>query len=249
MDIKTIHALGGQSASVCTGVFFETEHGQRSFSALDARSIDAQLDFACRRLNLAAIKVGGLPHVEVSKSALEALAPTNFVPVVVDLTPHTSDAVGPENGPLDRAHRDLLSHAALITLGCEEASVWADRPIRTATEVEKAAHELCQRWGTPVLVTGGDLDGDEDAVDVLSDGMTETRFHGFRLQIEPVEGKGDCLSAAITMQLGWGANLEYAIAEAKRAVAQWMLTPTSIGPEIRVLCPSAEPVEESNSHP
>ena len=109
--------------------------------------------------------------------------------------------------------------------------------------------ELGSRWGVPVLVTGGDLDDDHDAMDVLLDGENSERFHGFRLQVDAVPGKGECLSTAIAAQLGWGATLAHAISEAKASIAQWILTPSSIGQGLRALCPSADPMELDSPHP
>ena len=240
LDLKTIHALGGQSATVTTGVLLEADGGGSRLSTLDVETIGEQMDYAQRRLSLGSIKVGWLPQEEAITGLADALPPFGSVPVVVNLKVVSTDEDEATSRMKDTVERTLLPRASLITLGCLEASEWSGRSIRTAQESERVAADLSRRWSVPVLVTGGDLHEDEDAIDVLGDGETVRRFQGFRLQVESVAGKGDCLSTAIAAQLGWGATLAHAIDEAKGAVARWMLTTVSVGPEIRALCPMAE---------
>ena len=242
LDQKTIHALGGQSASVSTGVLLEDADGGSRFAGLDMQSIREQMECAERYLNLGSIKVGWLPNENVVEGLADVLPSSGEVPVVVDLRWVSRGQFASKERMKQAMERTLLPGASLITLGCSEASEWSGRCIGTPHEAEGVAAELSRRWNVPVLVTGGDLHEDEDAVDVLGDGEMVRRFRGFRLQIESVLGKGDCLSAAIAAQLGSGATLGHAIDEAKCAVARWLLTVVSVGPGIRVLSPSVDPV-------
>ncbi len=80
-----------------------------------------------------------------------------------------------------------------------------------------------------VLVKGGHLDAEEDAVDVLFDGSTMHVFRTPRIETLNTHGTGCTYAATIAANLAQGMSIPEAVEEAKIYVTQAIRHGLSIG--------------------
>jgi hydroxymethylpyrimidine kinase/phosphomethylpyrimidine kinase len=195
-DLKTFldHRVFGLSA--VTALTAQNSRGVRRIDPASPEGLAAQLQAVFEDFPIDAVKIGMLgtaEHVRVVASFLSALPsrpPIVLDPVMVASTGHRL---------LDREAeellmRDLLPLVTIATPNLDEATVFAGAAGREAA-ISYATTAPCA-----VLVTGGDVVGDE-IVDVLVEGgQTRTWTHQ-RLGTRSFHGTGCTLSSAIAARL------------------------------------------------
>ena len=106
----------------------------------------------------------------------------------------------------------LLPGAALLTPNLDEAAVLLRSSVNPGRdELPEAAARLAVRYGCPVLLKGGHLEG--DCRDVLSgpDGCLLGQWERPRVQDVSTHGTGCSLSAAVAARLAAGDGLVAAV--------------------------------------
>ena len=106
----------------------------------------------------------------------------------------------------------LLPGAALLTPNLDEAAVLLRSSVNPGRdELPEAAARLAVRYGCPVLLKGGHLEG--DCRDVLSgpDGCLLGQWERPRVQEVSTHGTGCSLSAAVAARLAAGDGLVAAV--------------------------------------
>jgi hydroxymethylpyrimidine/phosphomethylpyrimidine kinase len=128
----------------------------------------------------------------------------------------------------------ILPLAELVTPNLGEVELLTGVVVRTVDDLRAAAeavHALGSRW---VLVKGGHLPDNEDAVDLLFDGQSEVRISSRRLDTRDTHGTGCTLSAAIAAHRARGLAVEGAVRAAKDyvtgAIANGLRLGAGIGP-------------------
>lgn len=111
------------------------------------------------------------------------------------------------------------NHADLVTPNLDEAQILAERKIRTAQDMENAAHLIGNRFSCWVLLKGGHLANSRQASDFLSDGRLGYWFRSARVQKVKTHGTGCVYSAAITANLARGCTLLESVGRAKAFVS------------------------------
>ena len=227
-DLKTLSAHGVYATAVVTAVTAQNTRGVKAAHPVPVDTIAAQMAALLSDLPPHAVKTGLLGRAEVVRlAARHAKRLPNLVvdPVLVDRNGEVLVA----GEVIDAYREDLIPAAVLASPNHREAALLVDRPVRNRAEQEAAAKELALSTGTPILVTGGRLDGPRP-VDVLSDGVSTHPFPGRWVRSRNVHGTGDALSASIAARLAGGAGLLTAVGEAKawtaRAIAgaaEWRL--------------------------
>ena len=165
-----------------------------------------------------AVKTGMLPTGEVIRAATRGITHLpGSPPLVVDpVMMASSGARLLDEIALQTLCDTLLPLAALITPNVPEACQLTGLDIRSVEEMERAAVSLQQQYHTSVLVKGGHLAAEAEAVDVLA--VPGLPLRVLRLPLLPgirFHGSGCVLSAAITAHLARGRKLPQAVALAK----------------------------------
>lgn len=217
-DLKTLSAHRCFAVTVVTAVTAQNTLGVESVWPVETEMVEAQLEALLDDLPPRAAKTGFLGRAEIIETA--AAAAPRLPHLVAD--PVLADRTGRpivEQSAVDAYLNQLLPAATLATPNHREAALLTGRPVNDLGEQRRAAQDLAQTIGVPVLVTGGKLRGPRP-VDVLSDGREVREIAGRWVRSRNVHGSGDALSASIAARLAAGASLEAAVAEAKAWVSR-----------------------------
>ncbi len=220
-DIKAMEANGVFAASVVTAVTAQNTRAVTAAFDLPLDIIEAQLDAVADDFAFGAVKTGMLSSSAIIGLVARKVRELGLGPLVVDpvmvsksgfalLAP---DAVG-------AIVRDLLPLAAVVTPNVHEAERLAGTEIHTLADAEAAARAIYGLGPRAVLVKGGHLDGEADAVDVLFDGRELHHFRAERIETLHTHGTGCTYASATAAWLARGAALPEAVRRAKAYVTE-----------------------------
>jgi len=218
-DLKAMEANGVFGMSVITAVTAQNTRAVTAAHDLPLAIIEAQLDAVADDFAIGAVKTGMLSSVAIIECVARKLREHGLGPVVVDpvmvsksgFSLLADDAVG--------AVRDvLLPLARVVTPNTHEAERLTGQPVRTLAEAEAAARAIQAMGPEAVLIKGGHLDRQRDAVDVLLEGGEVTYLRAERVDTPHTHGTGCTYAAALAARLARGESLRLAATHAKRYV-------------------------------
>jgi hydroxymethylpyrimidine/phosphomethylpyrimidine kinase len=215
-DLKTFHQLRVCGTSVVTLVTVQNTVRMSRVETLDAGLVGEQLDAVLEDLPPLAIKTGALG----TRAIVEAVAARKFAcPLVVDPVAMGKHGMALMDAEAQLAiRRVLLPRAALVTPNLDEAEALAGIAVRDAGGMREAARRISEFGVKAVLVKGGHLSGNDDALDILWDGSAFTEFSRPRVVTRHTHGTGCVYSAAIAAGLARGFALVEAVGRAKHFV-------------------------------
>jgi hydroxymethylpyrimidine/phosphomethylpyrimidine kinase len=213
-DLNTFAAFGVYGASVVTAVTARNTLGVQAVEPVADRMIVAQMEAVLADLPIRAIKTGMLPSVAaiaILDGMLGGQRPR--LPLVVD--PVVVEPEGRQLGGeivLEAIQNHLFPLATVVTPNIEEAEGLTGLAIRSADDMEEAAHALLERGPAAVFLKGGRFGGD-DVFDLLLDGEG---LHHYRHRAFPgrFHGTGCALSSAIAAGLALDRSLRTAVQDA-----------------------------------
>ena len=216
-DLKTFAALGGYGASVITAVTAQNTRAVTSIYPLPGAATQAQLEAVLDDLPVAAVKTGMLGSDE-SAAVVSAAARSGLLPnLVVDPVLHSTS--GSQLGTVSWVER-LLAYTTVLTPNLDEASALLGWPVRAPDEMAEAAAQLGSRGARCVVVTGGDLIDEPEAVDAVWTAQGAWFLRGPRVPTSNTHGSGCTFSAAIAARLALGDAVPDALAYAKEYMAR-----------------------------
>ncbi len=192
---------------------------------VDPEMIRAQIEVVMKSFPIAAIKTGLLCRRANISAVARSIVDLRFRgPVVVDpvITATGGDPLL-EPDAINAYERELFPLATLITPNLDEASQLLGRKVADRESMERAGHELEEKFKVAVLLKGGHLKGD-NALDLLFADRRVTEFSAPFVRGVATHGTGCTYSAAITAGLAKGAALNDAIAQAKEFVTKCIST-------------------------
>jgi hydroxymethylpyrimidine/phosphomethylpyrimidine kinase len=209
-DLKTFAAHHAHGSCVVTAT-----GGAAGLTPLAAAAVSSQLAAAIAEMPPAAVKVGMLATAE-NAAVVAARARAGELPNLV-LDPILDTAGGFRRGLVIAITR-LMPYTTVITPNIEEASALVGWPIAGTADMAGAAAQLAASGAKFVVITGGQLVGDEAVDAVWTSGGT--RFmHAHRVTTR-ARGLGCSFSAAIAARLAQGHQIDDAVAGAKDFVTR-----------------------------
>ncbi len=208
-DIKTIHALGGYGTGVITAQTVQNTCHVRATRIEPPELIAAQIAALMEDTPPVAVKIGMLGKADVVEAIATALedwqGPLVFDPVIISSSGHPL-----YDDPLSTL-QPLLQHTTLLTPNLHEAK-------QLGQALGCAPEALARELGCAVLLTGGDMAGDQ-IIDrlYLPDGAVQTFSHA-RIDTPNTHGTGCTLSSAIATLLAQGRS----VSEAAQQAIEWM---------------------------
>ncbi len=186
--------------------------------ATPADLLDDQIEAVIGDLPVAAVKTGMLANLGLVKVVSERAAAGDLPNLVVDPVMVASSGDPLLEGDAVGAYRSLLRHARVVTPNLPEASLLLGRPVKDRQAMAAAARDLYELGPQVVVVKGGHLPDDGEALDVVFDGSSVTELSGPWITTRNVHGSGCTLSAAVTAGLALGLRPLDALVRAKEYV-------------------------------
>ena len=218
-DLKTFAALGAYGMSVLTLATDCTTEGVDDLHLVPSGFVIRQLERVVQDVPPRATKTGMLFDADLIEAVTEAIQQLDAGPLVVDPVMTTRRGEALLSPDAVAAMRQLIGHATVITPSRPEAAELAEMDVHTRGDAERAARAIHEDLGpTHVVVTGGHAGGDV-AADCWFDGSEITWLEAER-QPYAVHGAGDTFSAALTVGVARGLDVEPALQHAKRFVTE-----------------------------
>lgn len=234
-DLKTFQALGAFGTSVVTALTAQNTIGVQGVHPVPPEFVRQQMDSVLGDIGADAVKIGMLATTAIIEAVVDGLGVHGTDRIVLDPV-----AASKHGDPLleERAVaalRDrLVPKALIVTPNVGEVELLTGVVIRGVDDLRAAAEallELGPRW---VVVKGGHLPDNEDAVDLLTDGDTWEQVRSQRFDTRDTHGTGCTFSSAIAAELAKaGAHgteeVVAAVKEAKRYLSGALRTGVRVG--------------------
>lgn len=227
-DLKTFTAFGVFGISVLTSITAQNTSGVQGVHDLPPDFVAMQLDSVLRDMGADASKTGMLSNSGIIEAVSAKVREYSLKNLVVDPV-----MVAKSGDPLlKKEARDalitrIIPLAFLVTPNLHEASVLAEREIKTLDEMKEAAKVIYGMGPAYVLIKGGHLTG--SAIDILYDGKEYREFISERINSPNTHGTGCTFSAAIAANLAKGEDIFNAIDKAKKFVTEAIRQSFAIG--------------------
>jgi hydroxymethylpyrimidine/phosphomethylpyrimidine kinase len=233
-DLKTMLALGVHGMSVVTAVTAQNSLGVQATWPLPAAAVRAQYRSVVDDIGVRAVKTGMLGPAETVETVAELISAT-AAPAVVDpvgVSKHGDTLLA--DSALDAVRERLLPAATVATPNLDEVARLTGVRVGSERDLRRAAAAVLGHGPRWVLVKGGHLPEDGDAVDLLTDGREEHWLRAPRLTNRHTHGTGCTLASAIAAGLAKGRTVPEAVRAAKEyvtgAIAAGFALGAGIGP-------------------
>ncbi len=195
IDTAVFRSFGFEAAAVLTAVTAQNTRKVYRLIPLPAGFLRDQIRALERDEVPAGLKVGMAGSAENLEEIGRLLARRPDVPRVVDPVFRSSSGQRLDGAAsVKTVLRVLRGNASVLTPNLAEAARLAERPVRTISEMGRAAAVIFDRTGVPCLVKGGHLP--DHPVNLLFDGRREHRFPQKRIA-DGLHGTGCLFSAAL----------------------------------------------------
>lgn len=230
-DLKAFEANGVFGMSVITALTAQNTREVTAVHAVPPAFLAAQLDAVASDLPVGAVKTGMLGTADVVEAVAAGLARWHLGPVVVDpvmVSKGGHPLLAPDAVAAVRAR--MLPLADVLTPNAHEAEALVGFPVRTLADARRAADALLAGGPRAVLVKGGHLDDEADAVDLLAtaDGE-EWTLRMPRLDTPHTHGTGCTYASAIAARLARGEDLLTAVTRARAYLQAAIATAPGLG--------------------
>ena len=229
-DIKSMQANGVFATSVITAITAQNTQAVTHAFDVPLDVIAAQIDAVFDDFEIKATKTGMLSSARIIKLVAEKIEQWQINPLVVD--PVMISTSGFSLLQEDAQHNLktlLIPKATLITPNTHEAAHLTGLEINTVKDAEDAAKQLHELGPAAVLVKGGHLSGESEAVDVFYDGASFDYFRAPFIDTKHTHGTGCTYASAIAANLAKGMEMKRAIEKAKAYVTEAIRHGLAIG--------------------
>jgi len=229
-DIKSMQANGVFAASVITAITAQNTVTVSDALDLPVSLIESQIDAVASDMTIAAAKTGMLSSGKIISAVASKIREYAIGPLVVDPVMISKSGFSLlKEDAVDALIADLLPLATICTPNAHEAARLVGYDIPSESEARRAARDIQKMGPSAVLVKGGHLDAEPDAVDVLFDGTEYFTFRSERIDTLNTHGTGCTYAATIAAHLAQGAGVVEAVEKAKLYVTEAIRSGLSIG--------------------
>jgi hydroxymethylpyrimidine/phosphomethylpyrimidine kinase len=215
-DLKTFAALGVFGTTAVTALTAQNTATVAAVHVPPPEFLDAQISTVLDDFDVRAVKTGMLASATVAatvarRAELGHLPNLVVDPVLVTSSGHQLLEDGAERVYLER----LFPQALVVTPNMGEAALLVRRPVTNVDGMVAAALELRRSGARFVVVKGGHLADDEDAVDVVFDGDDITLLRAARVPSANTHGTGCTFASAVAAHLAMGFDVVTAARKSK----------------------------------
>jgi hydroxymethylpyrimidine kinase/phosphomethylpyrimidine kinase len=225
VDVQTFSAFGCRSAVAITSITFQNSKAVFGVQHQTARSVRHQLEAIFGDNDVAAVKIGMLPTVDLTVEVAEALKQHAAPNIVFDpVLRSTSGFDLVEADVIPALVQNIFPLLSLVTPNIPEAERFAGSKISGEDDIAQAASVFQQLGAKSVLIKGGHFECESaNARDFLFVEGDLTIFESDRIPGPAMRGTGCRLSSAIAANLAGGKVLTESVRIAKDFVREEIL--------------------------
>jgi hydroxymethylpyrimidine/phosphomethylpyrimidine kinase len=228
-DIKTMSAFGCYGIAAVTSLTLQNTQGVFGSFSQKREVVRGQLDPLFDDFDVAAIKTGMLPSVDIIQEVADVIRDNKVQHIVVDpVVRSTSGFDLIDDKALDALITGLFPLASVVTPNAVEAERITGVRVKDIASMEEAAAMILALGPSAVLVKGGDLVSGS-ATDLLMDSTGTATFSAERLRSKNTHGTGCSLASALACLLAQGRILRDSVPVAKQYVYNAILSAPGLG--------------------
>lgn len=215
-DLKTFTAHKVYGMSVVTSITAQNSKKVLGIHNLSPEFIGLQLVAVATDFEIHSAKTGMLSSAAIIKSLADQIKRYSIPKLVVDpVMISKSGARLLEKDAETSLKDDIIPLAFVVTPNIPEAEVIAGMEIHDVEHMKEAAENIKQMGPAHVLIKGGHLKGNDDAVDIFYDGEDFYEIATKWIKTKNTHGTGCTYSAAICANLARGHSALDAVSMAK----------------------------------
>lgn len=220
-DLKTFAALGVHGMSAVTVVTAQDTRRVHHIAPVSLENIRLQICSALEDIGADAVKTGMLYSRQVIELVAQLVQTQQIDRLVVDpVMMSTAGDLLIQEDARQALITLLFPRALVVTPNRFEAESLTGLQIGTAADLEKAARRIHELGARHVVVKGGHLENDPEAVDCFFDGRQVSFLRSPRVPTRHTHGSGCTFASAIAAGLAQGLSLAEALRQAKEFVTQ-----------------------------
>lgn len=220
-DLKAFAALGVHGMSAITALTAQNTVGVLGVVEIDPDFVAQQIDAVVDDIGVDATKTGMLASVPIIEVVAAKIAARALRPLVVDpvmMAKGGDPLLRPD--AIETLRSRLLPLATVVTPNLPEAAALCGRPVETLEAMRQAARAIHALGPRNVVVKGGHLRGEREAIDILFDGSELTELRRPRFETPHTHGTGCTFASAIAAGLAQGLTVAAAVDQAKDLVTE-----------------------------
>ncbi len=218
-DLKTFQELGVFGMSALTALTAQNTVGVHGVHEVPPEFVTQQLDVVLGDIGADVVKTGMLSSAAIIGAVVKGLTAHDVTRLVVDpvcASKHGDPLLQPE--AVDAMRTGIIPMAEVVTPNLGEVTVLTGLGVRTRDDLHAAARAIKELGPAWVLIKGGHLEGDDEAVDLLFDGRRDIYIAAPREATQDTHGTGCTLASAIAAYRARGEDVQAAVRAAKAYV-------------------------------
>lgn len=218
-DLKTFQELGAFGMSVITALTAQNTVGVHGVLEVAPEFVTAQLDAVAGDIGVDAAKTGMLASADIIEAVAKGIEAHGIDRLVVDpvsASKHGDRLLAPD--AIDALRTRILPLAEVVTPNLGEVEVLTGVAVDDVSDLDAAADAMLTLGSRWVLIKGGHLPDNRDAIDLLTDGTQRIEIPAERLDTVDTHGTGCTLAAAIAAYLANGDDVETSVRAGKAFV-------------------------------
>lgn len=215
-DLRAVSALGCFGMTAITALTAQNTVGVHGVLELDPAFVGQQIDVVASDIGVDATKTGMLSSPRIIEVVAAKIVEHGLQPLVVDpvmMAKGGDPLLRPE--AMGALRTRLLPLATVVTPNLPEAAALCGRPVDSLDDMREAARAIHTLGPRTVVVKGGHLSREQDAVDVFFDGDEFVELRRPRFDTPHTHGTGCIFASAIAAGLAQGLGTLGAIEQAK----------------------------------
>ncbi|MFK7848419.1 MAG: bifunctional hydroxymethylpyrimidine kinase/phosphomethylpyrimidine kinase [Rhodothermales bacterium] len=220
-DIKSMQANGVFATTAITAITAQNTQAVTQAFDLPLDLIAAQIDAVFDDFEVKATKTGMLSSAGIIELVASKVDEWQINPLVVDPVMISTSGFSLLAADAEEClKRLLIPRATLVTPNAHEAAHLTGLTIESVQQAEDAARQIFAMGPAAVLVKGGHLEKETEAVDVFFDGNSFSYYRAPFIDTPNTHGTGCTYASAIAANLAKGMALKPAIEKAKLYVTE-----------------------------
>ncbi len=215
-DLKTFSAFGVYGTCAITAVTAQNTKKVEAIYELPADFVAKQIDAVMADINPRVWKTGMLVNKNIVQTVAERVKSYRIKSLVIDpVMVSTSGTRLLSNDAIKQLIESLIPLVLVITPNIPEAEVLTGIKINNVDDMVKAARIIFDMGAKNVVVKGGHLTKNNNAIDVFFDGKRFYRLKSLRIKTGNTHGTGCTFASAIAANLALGLPALSCVKKAK----------------------------------